>query len=467
MNDYTNWDEETLAVTCLSLDPRNPRMPEAGDTPSQREIVAELVEHDNVYELARDITDHGYYPTEVLVAVEEDSQTVVVEGNRRLAAVKCLISPELAPHSFVNRFSALRQRISPEAIRKIRVLLAPSREAAAPLIINRHTKKGVQGWEPAQQAKYIALLVSGDVPLEDQAKQFGLTPGQISGALHTHTLHQIPSNLPLPYVLLSQVRNPRSFSTSTLDRLISSPKVMEFLGAEFDENGEIIGKIQVKEFTKGYARIISDIAQGNINSRALNTTTQIKQYISGLGKDAPNRSRKGSFTSATILGVPEKRQPAKAVSKPSRARRRSASLVPMGFQCKLANHRINEIFKETKKLRVDGLENAVAVLFRIFVELSLSNYLEKSGKIKPILEKARKEGKPRSWSPTFRQMLRAMLQDPDVELTPSALKALNRAADNDAHALSLDSLDQFVHNRLEGPSERELRRFWDQFQELL
>src|SRR5260370_5940129 len=314
MNDYTNWDEETLAVTSLSLDPRNPRIPEAGDTPSQREIVAELVEHDNVYELARDITDHGYYPTEVLVAVEEDSQTVVVEGNRRLAAVKCLISPELAPHSFVRRFSALGQRISPEAIRKIRVVLDRSREGAATLIIKWNTKKGVQGWEPAQQAKYIALLVSGDVPLEDQAKQFGLTPGQISGALRTHTMYQIACNLPLPDVILSEVRNPRSFSTSTLDRLISSPKVMEFLGAEFDENGEIIGKIQVKEFTKGYARIISDIAQGNINSRALNTTPQIKHYITALAQHPPTRNRKGSFTSAPTLVVLENRHPANPYS---------------------------------------------------------------------------------------------------------------------------------------------------------
>src|SRR5260370_42438464 len=99
MNDYTNWDEETLAVTSLSLDPRNPRIPEAGDTPSQREIVAELVEHDNVYELARDITYQGYYPTEVLVAVKDDSQTGVVERNLRLAAVQRLIISVMATQS--------------------------------------------------------------------------------------------------------------------------------------------------------------------------------------------------------------------------------------------------------------------------------------------------------------------------------------------------------------------------------
>jgi hypothetical protein len=52
------------------LDPSNPRIPELGVEPSQREIVFEPAEHDNVYELARHIADLGYFPTELLIAVE-------------------------------------------------------------------------------------------------------------------------------------------------------------------------------------------------------------------------------------------------------------------------------------------------------------------------------------------------------------------------------------------------------------
>ena len=48
MNDYSQWKEKSLAVTSLLLDSRNPRIPDLGHVPTQREIVADLVEHEDV-----------------------------------------------------------------------------------------------------------------------------------------------------------------------------------------------------------------------------------------------------------------------------------------------------------------------------------------------------------------------------------------------------------------------------------
>lgn len=107
-------------------------------------------------------------------------------------------------------------------------------------------------------------------------------------------------------------------------------------------------------------------------------------------------------------------------------------------------------------------------MLRIFIELLAVNYLEKTNKIKPLLVAANKKARPADWSPSLRQMLRLLLSDIDIRqsISRSTLKALNRAVD-DTHSLSLDSLDQFVHNRLVAPSARELRNFWAQFEELL
>jgi hypothetical protein len=143
MNDYTDWKERTVNVPLLLLDPKNPRIPELGAIPTQRQIAAELLEHDNVYELAKDITQLGYFPTEVLIGVEENGDQTIVVGNRRLAALKFLVSPELAPDTWVKRFRLLATRVNADNIRKVRVIFAASREAAAPLIINRHTQTGV------------------------------------------------------------------------------------------------------------------------------------------------------------------------------------------------------------------------------------------------------------------------------------------------------------------------------------
>lgn len=82
MVDFSAWKDKSLAVTELQLDAKNPRIPEIRDDPAQPDIVTELVRHDDVYELARDIAEQGYFPNEFLIAVKEGENTVVVEGNR-------------------------------------------------------------------------------------------------------------------------------------------------------------------------------------------------------------------------------------------------------------------------------------------------------------------------------------------------------------------------------------------------
>jgi len=89
VTDYSTWEEEQVSVVTLLLDPRNPRIP-GGEMMEQGELLAELVAHDKVYELAKDIANDGLYPLESLLAIEDDGNLYVVEGNRRLAALKLL-----------------------------------------------------------------------------------------------------------------------------------------------------------------------------------------------------------------------------------------------------------------------------------------------------------------------------------------------------------------------------------------
>jgi hypothetical protein len=56
MLDYATWPIKRNAVTSLLLDQQNPRLPQAGGGLTQRQIIDELVTHDSVYELAKDIS---------------------------------------------------------------------------------------------------------------------------------------------------------------------------------------------------------------------------------------------------------------------------------------------------------------------------------------------------------------------------------------------------------------------------
>jgi hypothetical protein len=466
---FKKWKDKVVPVTSLQLDPKNPRIPELGKSPSQRDIAAELIRHDRAYELARDIAEQGYFPTEVLIAIKEAGVTTVIEGNRRLTAVKCLLSPSFAPEEYVKRFTLLAQKANTAALRRIRISIAPSRDVAVPVILARHTATGIVSWEPSQQAKFIASLISSDMSVDEVATQYGIARSDVIDALKVHTMYKIASTLDLPDDILRTVRDPRQFSISTLERLIKNPQVPAFLGIKFDESGSLSGSVKPEEFKKGYSRIVADIAAGRASSRTLNTAKQIADYLAEFGSDVPDSTKRGTFEATDLLG--KGNAPAKPKPKPrlKKKRKTSKSIFPPGFRSQLTSPKINDIFDELKKMRVDDFQNSVGVMLRIFVELAVSNYLEKTGKMKPLLDEANKKKRPVDWTPTLRQMLRHLLADSEIQgqISRSALKALNRCVSSDTHPMSLDSLDQFVHNRLIAPDARDLRHFWAQFEELL
>jgi len=468
MKNYNEWRERNLSVTSLLLDIRNPRLPESGQARAQRDIIIELLDHDNVYQLAKDIADQGFYPAERLIGVEENGRTVIVEGNRRLAALKLLLNPELAPDRYLKRVRILRDGIHAEDIRKVPVVVAPSRDATAPMIIGRHTRTGIERWKPAQQAKFIRLLATPDLSVEEVAERLGMTRGELTTNLKTDTMYQIACALLLPDDLRAHVRNPRTFNASVLERLVQSSRALEFLGIQLDERGSLSGHIDPEEFKKGYRRMVVDIAQNDVDTRTLNSMEEIDKYLNKFGDDTPDDSRKGNFTSATFLAtvetIPEETlQPLK----PKSARRAQTHLIPSHIKCQLRSRRINDVFTELRKLKLSQYPNACAILFRILLELITGNYLEKTQKILPLLQAAEKKKKGQDWYPTLRQMLSALAQDRDLSASPLARKALAKVIGDKDHPLSLDKLDSIAHNRYVAPKEKELLQIWELLEEIV
>src|SRR5689334_14894941 len=79
------------ALSDLSLDPLNPRLPDGMERASQPELLAVLAEDYHLQDLGRSLADNGYFAEEPLVVVPSKRDTwTVVEGNRRLAALKLL-----------------------------------------------------------------------------------------------------------------------------------------------------------------------------------------------------------------------------------------------------------------------------------------------------------------------------------------------------------------------------------------
>src|SRR5437773_3003160 len=88
----------TMAVEELHFDRENPRLAEFGvnDRASDEEILVILWDAMDVRELVQSIAASGFFQHEPIIVTNEGRGNVVIEGNRRLAAVKVLLDPQLA-----------------------------------------------------------------------------------------------------------------------------------------------------------------------------------------------------------------------------------------------------------------------------------------------------------------------------------------------------------------------------------
>lgn len=83
----------------LKLDNQNPRIPKSirDSNPSEEKLIEYMLLDASLIELMLAIGENGYFPGEQLLVVKDtDDKYRVVEGNRRLTAVKLLNNPELA-----------------------------------------------------------------------------------------------------------------------------------------------------------------------------------------------------------------------------------------------------------------------------------------------------------------------------------------------------------------------------------
>lgn len=160
---------EPIAVRTLQFDTQNPRLRgEEGEDLTQQQIFDTLWRDFAVSEVAASIAANGYFEYEPMFVATEDGHPVVIEGNRRLAAVKALIG-ELTPPA-----GAL-PKITKTARQKLEFVPAmhASRSDLWEYIGFKHVN-GPQAWRSASKASYIAWVHNEvGVPLDEIARRIG------------------------------------------------------------------------------------------------------------------------------------------------------------------------------------------------------------------------------------------------------------------------------------------------------
>jgi len=154
----------------LRFDVRNPRLSEDEDV-SQEELLKRLWRDFAVDELALSIAANGFFPHEPLFAAEEEGELVVVEGNRRLAAVRLLRHASMRAEVGATDLPRITKKRAGE-LETLPVVVCP-RVDVWQYIGFKHVN-GPQAWRSHSKAQYIAWVHNElDVALADIARQIG------------------------------------------------------------------------------------------------------------------------------------------------------------------------------------------------------------------------------------------------------------------------------------------------------
>ncbi len=154
-------------VDKLRLDLENYRIPIAPD--DEDAALNYLFAAEDVIEQIRLFLRDGYFDNEVPIAVKEGGRYVVLEGNRRVSALKAIAKPEITP-THRGQVEELRTRYAtevPNMPRTIRVIVVPNRDAARKHIARLHTGISKKRWSRDQQANYYFSLLGPGVTVKD------------------------------------------------------------------------------------------------------------------------------------------------------------------------------------------------------------------------------------------------------------------------------------------------------------
>src|SRR5882672_9594880 len=81
----------------LDFDPANPRLVEDGiKNPTESQIILSLADTADLAEVVESVAANGYIDIEPIIAQRIGDRWLVLEGNRRLAAIRILQKPSLA-----------------------------------------------------------------------------------------------------------------------------------------------------------------------------------------------------------------------------------------------------------------------------------------------------------------------------------------------------------------------------------
>lgn len=431
-----------IPVTDLLLSRENPRFDAVNGQPEAiRAIVAD--QKRKLVKLAESIVADGLNPSDLPIVTptgEGSDLYLVLEGNRRIAALKFLLDPELSSSggpAMVRAFRELSE--TPTApIAEVLCAVLDNEEDANRWIELKHTGendgRGTVSWDGTAVERFRQRMGKWSAALEaiEIVKNKDDLDDRVWDALG-------------------------SVSVTNLSRLLNDPDVRSALGVGISEDGKLQSTLPREEALKGLTRIVSDLALKRINVNDIRSKDDRARYIETFRpEDLPSPAAKQGTPAGLVGSCPQgnAKPEARVKTAPTSASRKT--LIPRKTLIKIEDARINDIYHELRKLNVDDMPNTAGVMLRVFLELSVDAYIERSGL-------------PHTSNDKLSNKVNAVASDMKRRgaLDEKQLKPINVAISSKNGLSSIDTLHAYVHNKSMIPRPIDLKATWDQIEQFI
>jgi len=170
----------------LRYDPENPRLGGAAKHKNQEQIQKYLEGHPHyALDLVGSIVENGFLPYEPLIVREEDGKFVVIEGNRRLAAVRAILSEP--DDKYESKITNGLQRIP------VLVFAAGANRSDSEDVLRYLGVKhlfGFRDWPPTSKAMFLDERVRSKKDLAQVLRELNITRQEIARYLIPYRLRK-------------------------------------------------------------------------------------------------------------------------------------------------------------------------------------------------------------------------------------------------------------------------------------
>lgn len=305
MLDTSQWPQIELDVLKgIHLDPRNVRL-EVADAKVEADIIEDLFANEDALGLVEGICKIGYLTHETPVVLKRAGKLVMVEGNRRLAALKAIQNPMLVP-DYQARIATLADLLPDRAaLSVIRVMVAPNQTEADQLIAAIHTGNLRKAWNPSRQAAFFQAQIDSGRTLNELLTRYP-TINVTKFVYRAHIINFFKS-VKYDEAELQDFLTTRKWARglSTLNRIHESKEFLGITGLAVQADGQVTKAISDPVFKDIATVIVRGMHEGNLNTRTLNSTTgpQFTQLMAELRRIVADAGETALVTGAGPAGT--------------------------------------------------------------------------------------------------------------------------------------------------------------------